>query len=97
MIAKNLEINGKTTYIRDLDDFLRELFIQKTIDLYTLDVIKEEIALISKPDPNEIINELKEDVDDLRWKVDSLEDQLSETEDVISKITNILDEYNSPF
>ena len=97
MIAKNLEINGRTTYIRDLRDFFRELFIQKNIDLYTMDILNDELEVVSRPDPNEIIEDLKEENETLQWDNENLEDELCEAKEVISKISNIIESYEMPF
>lgn len=92
MINKILEINGKKEYIRDLPELFRVLFLNKIIDLYTEDILKDELDLVSHPDPDERIDELEEKVDDLEWEKESLEDKVIELKERISKIYKISSE-----
>ena len=92
MICKNLEINGKKVYCGDYEDFLRELFINKVIDLYTYDTIKEEIDKAINKDESETVSDLKEQINDLESDNEDLEDKVTELEDKISKIRDIVDD-----
>ena len=95
MINKILEINGKKEYIRDLPELFRVLFLNKIIDLYTEDILKDELDLVSHPDPDERIEELEEKVDDLEWEKESLEDKVMDLEDRMDKIYSLSSkEYN---